>query len=501
MSDKILFFLTNDYTHYCLAHAFQDKHDCEMYAISEVTSRPKKFFSSQKLVNFEKIWFIHDHIKKEIKPDLEYLKKFEEKYKINLWRLVQNERIFLYFRNFYKFTRNDILSILEQECRFFEKILDEVKPDFFFTRLPSLHHQELIYEMCKNSGVKIIAMNYTIIGKKCMLSQDHQKLDHVTRLDELEHNNRSFEDLQKYIHSSDLLKQIDEKLVKPGNEVVDKLRSAKSYFIDFDTENTNTHYTYYGRTRTKVFSYYIKDMIQTKRRKSFIDNNLKMKLETTTPYVYFPLHIEMERSLLLGAPYFVNQIEVIRSIAKSLPINFNLVIKEHPGQSMRGWRSKSEYQEIMDIPNVILMHPNFPREDLYEKCALVISIAGTAGFEAACYGKPAIIFVDLNYSLLPSVQKLNNFEELPHLIQSTLNMKVDSKHVDQFITLLEKNISNFDWSSFSKKLTETFFVGSIQDTEISNEKMKQFLEINRSELDDFSMDHIKKIEWFKANRS
>ena len=323
----------------------------------------------------------------------------------------------------------------------------------------------------------------------------------MTRLDELEHNNRSFEDLQKYIHSSDLLKQIDEKLVKPGNEVVDKLRSAKSYFIDFDTENTNTHYTYYGRTRTKVFSYYIKDMIQTKRRKSFIDNNLKMKLETTTPFVYFPLHIEMERSLLLGAPYFVNQIEVIRSIAKSLPINFNLVIKEHPGQSMRGWRSKSEYQEIMDIPNVILMHPNFPREDLYEKCALVISIAGTAGFEAACYGKPAIIFVDLNYSLLPSVQKLNNFEELPHLIQSTLNMKVDSKHVDQFITLLEKNISNFDWSSFSKKLTETFFVGSIQDTEISNEKMKQFLEINRSELDDFSMDHIKKIEWFKANRS
>ena len=48
MADKILFFLTNDYTHYCLAHSLQKIHDCKMYAISEVTSRPKKFYQNQK---------------------------------------------------------------------------------------------------------------------------------------------------------------------------------------------------------------------------------------------------------------------------------------------------------------------------------------------------------------------------------------------------------------------------------------------------------------------
>ena len=57
MVEKILFFLTNDYTHYCLAHTFQKKYDSKIYAISEVTSRPKKFFQNQKLVNFENIWF------------------------------------------------------------------------------------------------------------------------------------------------------------------------------------------------------------------------------------------------------------------------------------------------------------------------------------------------------------------------------------------------------------------------------------------------------------
>ena len=125
MSDKILFLLTNDYTHYCLAYSLQKIYDCKMYAISEVTSRPKIFFQSQNLVNFENTWFFHDQIKKKsTNPDLDYLEKFEKKYKINLWKLVQNERIFLYFKNFYKFTSDEVLNILEQECRFFEKILD-----------------------------------------------------------------------------------------------------------------------------------------------------------------------------------------------------------------------------------------------------------------------------------------------------------------------------------------------------------------------------------------
>ena len=71
--------------------------------------------------------------------------------------------------------------------------------------------------------------------------------------------------------------------------------------------------------------------------------------------------------------------------------------------------------------------------------------------------------------------------------------------VDQFLTLLELNISDFDWSSFSRKLTEKFFIGSIQDTEILPEKMKEFLEENSDVLESFADDHIKKIEWFNSN--
>jgi hypothetical protein len=465
-----------------------------MFAISEVTSRPKIFFQNQKLVNFEKIWFLHDNIKKTSSiPDMEYLQNFEEKYQINLWKLIQNERIFLYFQNYYKFSSNEMLNILEQECRFFEKILDEIKPKFFFTRMPSLHHQELLYQMCKNTNVKTIAMNYTLLGTKCMLSKEHGTLDDISELENIKFEHRSFDELQKYLNSFDLIKQLDQTIIKPGHSNLEKLSSLKEYLLNFDSENTETHYTYYGRTKTKVLYNYLIDFILTKQRKSFIDKTLNRSTNFDYPFIYFPLHAEMERATLIGAPYYVNQIEIIKNIAKSLPINFKLVVKEHPVQVKRSWRTKSDYNEIMNIPNVILYHPDFPKDTLYKNCSIVFTIAGTAGFEAACYGKPSISLVDLNYSLLPSVFTLNNFADLNDLIKKLLKLEVHESDVNRFLAIFEKNISHFDWSGFTKKLSDEFFSKSIQDTEINEDKMKSFLEKNQNELTSFANEHVKKI--------
>ena len=82
---------------------------------------------------------------------------------------------------------------------------------------------------------------------------------------------------------------------------------------------------------------------------------LPKEFQEETPYAYFPLAVDMERNVLIDAPFFTNQIEIIRMIAKSLPINFQLVVKENPGQVTRDWRSISDYKQIMDIPNVILV--------------------------------------------------------------------------------------------------------------------------------------------------
>ena len=64
---------------------------------------------------------------KNKKPDLEYLRSIEKKYDLNLWLLAANERIFYDFYDYHKFSENEVLSIIEQECRLYEQILDDVK--------------------------------------------------------------------------------------------------------------------------------------------------------------------------------------------------------------------------------------------------------------------------------------------------------------------------------------------------------------------------------------
>ena len=121
---KIIFWDQGDFLSFLLANSLQKKINGEFYAIFDVPDRKKSFYQKQKLVDFKKIWFFHDSISKPGKKvDMEYLNSFEEKYNINLWLLAGNERIFNEYNEFYKFSREEILSILEDECKFFEKIL------------------------------------------------------------------------------------------------------------------------------------------------------------------------------------------------------------------------------------------------------------------------------------------------------------------------------------------------------------------------------------------
>ena len=156
----------------------------------------------------------------------------------------------------------------------------------------------------------------------------------------------------------------------------------------------------------------------------------------------------MERNLLINAPYYTNQIEIIRHIAKSLPINFTLVVKENPAQVSRDWRSLDDYNEIIKIPNVLLINPDVPYDELLKKSSLVILIGGTTGFEAAFYGKPSITFSNMIYSILPSVFKVKNLEELPALINTALDYKPESDSLDKYLTLMEQNSFDFDYLNF-----------------------------------------------------
>ena len=496
MKDKIFFWIDSEILYFCLAYYLQTKHDCDIYAIIDITNRPKKFFEEQKLVKFKKTWYLHDYIdKKHKKPNIDFLSAFEKKYNIHLWQLAINERIFYRFNKFYKFSSNEILSILEQECKLFEEVLDEVKPDFFITKQTIFHKDQIFFQMCRERGIQVLMSYPSKTVAKCIISQELHKMDSPENLEVIKGKNRNFDDLQKYLKSFDRSKELSRLHKKFTSSKSKKLKAAFEFLILSENKNVETHYTYYGHNKARTLKDSIHSSLNKKRRKSFIDKNLLTEIDHDENFIYFPLLVDVERENLIAAPFYTNHIEVIRHIVKSLPIGYKLYVKEHPGQGVRNWRSISEYKEIMNIPNVLLFHPSVPSEKLYKKCSLVITIGGTAGFEAAIYQKPSIIFVDLGYSILPSVVRVKSFEELSGIIRSSLKITVSASDLDKYITLLEKNSFDFDWFGFQIKEFEHFFYGGhLEDVEIPVSKMKSFLEENKDMLEQFTAAHLKKIK-------
>jgi len=493
MKDKILFWMDGALTHFCLAFYLQKKYYAQYYAIIDTISKPKKFFKEQKFVEFQKTWFLHDHVKELKSVDIDYLAVFEKKYGISLWELAVNERIFYRFNRLYKFTTNEILSILEKECKLFEEILDEIKPDFFITKEPALHHHEILYRLCKVKGIKILILNNPNIGK-CVISQEVRKVDGINDIQSTSIKNLNFDQLREYRESFTMYNKISEYRKNFLTSRSALVKAAINFFIS-NNQQIKTQYSYYGRTKFRVIKDSMNILLSKKIRKRFIDKNLLKQIKTKEKFIYFPLGVDQERNLLISAPLYTNQVEVIRQIVKSMPVDYKLYVKENPAQEIRRWREINEYREIADIPNIRLFHPDFPTEELYKNCSLVITIGGSSGFEAAFYQKPSIIFSDLGYSWLPSVYKMNSLNELPNAIRLSLQKTVLATDLERYVTFLDNISFNFDLQGFETKYNNYFYFGGhLLNVDIAPQKMEQFLKDNIETLDELAEEYVKKLK-------
>ena len=499
MKDKVIFWLSADLLPFCLAYYFQKKFDGEIFAIYDLTNKPKKFFEEQKLVNFSKKWFYHDHVKINNKPKIEYIKKISEKYGLDLQEMVNNDRILNKYNEYYDFSNNQIQSILENECKLFEMILDEIKPNYFITTETTLQPHNLFYEICKKRGIKILMLNHANWKKVCYISQERHKIDNVNKLKITNNKNIGFKEIQQLFEESKVSKhhkKFHEELKKSQIELI----KAALKFLLSKNNNIKTHYTYFGRNKLKVLYKEFQDRIKKKNRKKFIDKNLIQKIANEQKFIYLPLHQEPERSLLIAAPKFSDQLCTIKEISKNLPKNYTLYVKEHPTQGpARNWRDISFYKEIMKLKNVKLFHPDFDSKLLLNNCELVISVGGTSSFEAVFFGKPSLIFADLGYKIIPSIKKLNSYLELKEAITDSLKIQVNPNDVINYVEILEENSFEFDILNFEAKYQNAFYMnGNLVDVNFEYERMNEFLIENKKELEILANQFIRKIYQFKT---
>ena len=493
MKDRILIY--QDYTihNFGLAKVLQEKHDCDLFAIIDVTNNMNKFFQKQKIVKYEKKWFLYDYIKKSQKPDLDYLSEFEKKYGIELWKLANNDRIFFKYNMYYNFSETEILSILEQQCKLFENIIETVKPNFVIFPLTNSGRMEIFYQMCLKLGIKILMLNSTRLGGRLSISEEAEKIDYFEKEIHEKVKNRSIDDLRDILyktHSFDDVLKFSSQFLKSKKMA---LRAGIQFFLFSKNSNLKTHYTYYGRRKIKIFFITIIWSLRKRYRLYLINKNLSKTIDDKK-FIFFPLITEPERGLNIAAPFHTNLIELVTHIVKSLPVGYKLYVKDHIGMDTRDWRSFSFYKKIMDLPNVKMLHHDVNPKNILPKCSMVITVGGTAGFEAAFHQKPTITFVDTLYSTLKSVEILNHTNELPQLIQKQLNAKFDLNDLNNFVSVLEKNAFIFDSYGFDNLAHHIlFYDGFLSDVEISEKQMNKLLDAYSTQLEILANEHIKKM--------
>ena len=495
---KILFWLNGFHLHFSLAYYLQSNLNADFFGIMDINSKPKKFFQNQTLVKFQKMWFFHDYIKKtQQKPDLEYLINFEKKYKIDLWKYAINERFFYIHNRFYKFTKQEILLILEQELKLFESILNEIKPDYFLTYEPVFHHQKLLLDLCRLKGVKVLStMIAAGIENKTIIVENGATYD----IDPNAIANNSISNKNIKDENNNSYEQIIKKNQKKRNvNFVNKFKGLMKYLLDFNSNDEDSNFMYYGKSKFKVTKDAISLELKRKKNHSFLQKVSESSPNLKNPYIYFPMAIDEEMSILHYAPYFTNQIEVIRHIAKSMPINYSLYVKEHIAAKLRGWHDVDYYKQLIDIPNVTFINPQFDHNELLENSQLLMTIRSSSSLQAMKKCKPVIIFGEHPIEIMPGIFPVDSIKDLPELIKKALKHQVDSLDYKKYVELLGDRLFEFNMFEYEINRDKTFFAGkTFSNIPISNQTMIDFLNKNKEIFSNLINAHLKIISLNKS---
>ena len=503
---KILFWIQEGLIHFYIAKIFQETTNLENFAIIDTNHLMKKFFSNQKFVKFKKVWYFRDEISKPLqKSDIEYLSSFEKKYGINLRLLAFSDRAFLSYNKYHKFTWEEILFILEQECKFFETILNETNPDYLAIIISDYHKHTLLSELCQAKKIKVLMLSPARFGYRTSISKDFDTIDDFEIKNSLlnKKERQPISELQNYLKKYNTYSQFSKPFLEK-KEKTSKIKILQQYFHTFSilsNEEFRKYYENWGKSPLKFLTNSFPLVLYLKRwyRLKFLVNHSILKPNINQKFIYFPLHLEPERGLLVNAPFFTNQLEIIKQISKSLPIDHKLYVKEHYALKFYGWRPKSYYKTILEIPNVELINPFAKPEILLKHCSLVVAIAGTSAMEAGFYEKPSIVLSDSSYSYLPFIYRLKEIEQMPNIIRSLIETKFDYSLLSDYIKLIDNETFDFDLVGLESLIGNEFFQGLDKTIDINEKKVEKFFFNQKRYFEKLAHEYLKKIQQSDAN--
>jgi len=339
-----------------------------------------------------------------------------------------------------RFTDDKLLCILQRGLEETESLFDTLKPDIVISFICVTMLDYLAYLFAKARGVRVLNLRPTRVGDRVAFAStlndpSPELASSYARI--LSSGESSyFDEARRYIRRVREQHGRYEGVVQPSDKPALKVNTARLTRIG-GLAGGIRNYLGYRRSvaasdnhvpnplRATLFAALLNPWRARQTRTFLKSHYVKAEELGQLRYVFFPLHTEPEVSLLVyGRPY-VNQIEIIRMLAMSLPVDTVLVVKEHPW--MVGKRTLGAYAKMLNIPRVRLADPRLDARALIQEADLVAVVTGSVALEAAMLGKPVITFGDCPYNLLPDalVRRCDDPRRLQSIIRESIAGYVD----------------------------------------------------------------------------
>ncbi len=151
-------------------------------------------------------------------------------------------------------------------------------------------------------------------------------------------------------------------------------------------------------------------------------------------FYLFPLHLQPEASTLVHAEWYVDQLNTIRNVARCLPADTFLYVKEH--KSALGRHGLRFYRELRTIHNVRLIAHDADTPALIRHSRGVIILSSTVGWEAVLLNRPVYLLGKVFYQGLEGVVPVSNFGELRERLAQKEGVGLSEKGRDRLVRFL-----------------------------------------------------------------
>ena len=167
--------------------------------------------------------------------------------------------------------------------------------------------------------------------------------------------------------------------------------------------------------------------------------------DKSAPYIFVALHYQPEETSCPTGGSYADQLLIIQLLNEVLPLNINIIVKEHKSQFYRdqegsAGRNKLFYNRMSAISQRIY----FDSVDsdpfaLIDDAIATVTVSGTIGWESAIRGTPTLNFGRAWYEGMPRVFRIRSKSDLVNTLPKLNDLKTKDLHNEilHFHKLLE----------------------------------------------------------------